>query len=136
LVGFALSQERGVYWVNAESPRIGIRVEDGHLEIPGFLFGAGPRGDAVLDANGDIAVSLGPEAPARIEEVPIARGKYRLSLQPAMTTAVITLRRWDHDALVLHEGDVLEIDRDARADLEVLPTTESFLRAVRLERLP
>ena len=135
LVGFALSPQRGVYWVNTQSPKIGIRFEEGHLEIPGFLFGAGPRGDAVLDASGAIGTSLGPEAPARIEEVVIPRGRYRLGLQPTMPAAVVTLRRWGRDALTLHEGDVFETEIDAHVDLEVLPVTESFLRAVRLEKL-
>ena len=67
-------------WVRRYSERIGIRKMDNQITIPAFLFNGTDSTVAYLNAAGELVVSASRTAPARITNLTVPAGRWRVQV--------------------------------------------------------
>jgi len=67
-------------WVRRYSERIGIHALDNQITIPAFLLNGNDPTVAYLNTAGELVVSASRTAPARITNLPVPAGRWRIQL--------------------------------------------------------
>jgi hypothetical protein len=131
-------------WVRRYSERIGIRALNDQITVPAFLLnGADPT--AYLNAAGELVVSASRTTPARITNLAVPAGRWRIQLEDqaapmrvrifsyAATTTNDTRAEADRMLLDASMPAVLELPQGGAITIEVFPETDGAVEVKQLQ---
>lgn len=70
---------RSQIWVRRKDGKLGMRITESGVEIPGYLFNSNPKSVARLNAAGKVAMTIDPGLPALFDNLELSSGTWRLS---------------------------------------------------------
>jgi arabinofuranosyltransferase len=134
-------------WVRRYSERIGIRQLDNQIDIPAFLLNGTDPTVAYLNATGELVVAASHVAPARIANLNVPPGRWRVQvvgqavslrvrvLKSSEVATNDTRREADRILLDAPVPAMLDIMQDggAKITIEIFPETEGAVEIKQLQ---
>jgi hypothetical protein len=134
---------RSRIWARKHSEKIGIRRGPDRTNIPGFLFSDNPATITYLDAAGRLVVPVRHDLPARVNEIELGPGRWRVEAEasdPALHIKISTTPASEIIFNVLNPGvfHLAEAAPNHIVNIELTPSGADPIevREVRLTRVP
>jgi len=138
---FRTAGARGVIsgiWVRLSSPRIGVRINDSRMEIPGFFAATDPQTPAVLDDQGRLGTEVPPTLAARLPGINLPPGRFRVDVGTDQELHIETLESGGRRSIARAEtGRFVEFSLAAARNVDFLfgATSRAHIRRVIVTRL-
>jgi len=133
--------QQSIIWVRRYSPKIGIKQTPERIEIPAYLFNGNPDSIAHLDNSNNFVTPISAGIPAKIKELEIPPGKWRIDAEVAGDLQA-TLIKSNGETYLLESSplpaEFLQ-DKDGPRNYDItfsLPEGETTLRRVVLTKIP